>query len=100
MKKPVGNVDSDRLVLLSAELWKATPHNYSSLRYLRFKGKGSAELVYAYGQTIFAVVECRWELPRTGRLRLTYTAVPRGGSGQNVCSKGHQPAQGVAVQPG
>ena len=68
----------DRQTLTGARSWRATPGNYSSLRFLCFNGDGSGELTYAYGQTIYAVVPCAWEVPTAGRLRLTYSAPARG----------------------
>lgn len=70
--------EDDRQVLASAASWRATPDNYSSLRFLCFHPDGSGELTYAYGQTIYVVVPCAWEVPAVGRLRLTYSA-PTGG---------------------
>jgi len=45
---------------------------------MRLNADGSGELIYGYGQTIYAVIPCAWEVPAAGRLRLTYSA-PRGG---------------------
>lgn len=56
--------------------WSATPWNYSSMRSLRFQTDGSGELVYGYGQTIYAVIRCRWEVSRLGKLELTYQPSP------------------------
>lgn len=58
--------------------WRATPDDYSSIRVVRFEADGSGELTYAYGQTIYAIMPCVWEVPAAGRLRLTYAA-PTGG---------------------
>jgi hypothetical protein len=69
---------NDRRVLASARSWRATPDNYSSLRFLSFDADGSGELTYGYGQTIFAIVPCAWDLPSAGRLRLTYAAPTHG----------------------
>jgi hypothetical protein len=44
--------------------------------YLRLADDGTGELVYGYGQTIYATIQCRWELPTAGRLRLTYLETP------------------------
>ena len=68
----------DRQVLASAGIWRATPDNYSSLRFLCFNADASGELTYAYGQTIFVVVPCAWEVVAAGLLRLTYSAPLRG----------------------
>ncbi len=68
----------DRLTLVAAGSWRATPDNYSSLRFLCFNEGGTGELTYAYGQTIYAVVPCKWEVSRGGRLKLIYLAPERG----------------------
>jgi hypothetical protein len=68
----------DRQTLASASSWRATPGNYSSLRFLCFNTDGSGELTYAYGQTIYAVIPCAWDVPAAGRLRLTYAAPTSG----------------------
>ncbi len=65
-------------VLVSAGNWKTTPDDYSSIRFLQLNADGTGELVYAYGQTIYAVVPCLWEIPAAGRLRLTYSVPTRG----------------------
>ena len=64
--------EDDRRTLAAARLWRATPGNYSSCRFLQFRPDGSGQLVYGYGQTIYAVVPCAWEVSAAGRLRLTY----------------------------
>jgi hypothetical protein len=56
--------------------WSATPWNYSSMRSLRFQVDGSGELVYGYGQTIYAVIQCCWEVSGPGKLELTYQPSP------------------------
>ena len=56
--------------------WSATPWNYSSLRVLEFREDGSGRLTYGYGQTIYAIIQCRWEVPSPGLLRLTYLESP------------------------
>jgi hypothetical protein len=58
--------------------WIATPDNYSSLRVLGFDEDGCGKLTYAYGQTIYIVVMCRWELSGENRLRITYTSGSQG----------------------
>jgi hypothetical protein len=72
------DIVSDRETLAAVRSWRATPDNYSSLRFMRFTAKGSGELTYAYGQTIYVVIPCVWELPTAGRLRLSYSAPTRG----------------------
>jgi hypothetical protein len=56
----------DRQTLASSRSWRATPGNYSSLRFLRFNADGFGELTYAYGQTIYAVVLTHGRCRRPG----------------------------------
>lgn len=62
--------------VLTASAWKATPSDYSSLRVLRFEEDGSGTLTYGYGQSIYAIIKCRWSVPRAGVLELTYLESP------------------------
>ncbi|HQR41877.1 MAG TPA: hypothetical protein PLX97_04315 [Gemmatales bacterium] len=69
----MGDVASDTAVLAGGRgVWCATPWNYSSSRSLWLQPDGTGELIYGYGQTIYARVNCRWEVMLSGRLRLTY----------------------------
>ena len=72
----VATADEDRHVLATAGTWRATPGNYSSLRALWLHADGSGDLIYGYGQTIYAFIKCRWEVVSAGLLRLTYLASP------------------------
>ena len=74
----MGNAAKDTLILSSNRVWSATPSEYSSMRFLQFQPDGQAELIYAYGQTIYAVCRCRWSVPVTGELRLTELAITGG----------------------
>jgi hypothetical protein len=75
-------------VLSSTRAWTATPSDYSSLRFLRFGPDGRADLIYFYGQTIYAECVCRWSVPAAGVLRLTELAVTGGRL------KGYEPSAG------
>jgi hypothetical protein len=66
------NMAPDARVLVVSGSWIATPWDYSSLRYLRFSADMSGMVTYGYGQTIYAKIMCRWDLPAAGLLRLTY----------------------------
>ncbi len=68
----------DHRTLALARSWRATPGNYSSMRFFLLNADGSGELTYAYGQTIYAVIPCAWGVPAAGRLRLTYAAPTSG----------------------
>jgi hypothetical protein len=74
----MATAEEDRQVFASARGWRATPGNYSSLRSLWLNADGSGELVYGYGQTIYIVAPCVWEVPSVGRLRFTYLAPTNG----------------------
>lgn len=72
----MATADDDRQTLATAGMWRATPGNYSSTRFLWLHADGTGDLVYGYGQTIYAFIKCRWEVASAGRLRLTYLASP------------------------
>jgi hypothetical protein len=74
----VGDGTTDAALLSSTRAWSATPSDYSSERVLQFWPDGRAELTYFYGQTIYAVCECRWSVPAAGVLRLREFAVAGG----------------------
>jgi hypothetical protein len=46
------------------------------MRDLWLSADGSGELFYGYGQTFYAVINCRWEVESPGRLRLSYLESP------------------------
>jgi hypothetical protein len=46
------------------------------MRSLWLSDGGAGELIYGYGQTIYARINCRWEVLSPGRLRLTYLESP------------------------
>jgi hypothetical protein len=64
------------IAVLTASGWKATPSDYSSLRVLHFEEDGSGTLTYGYGQTVYAIIKCRWSIPHAGVLTLTYLESP------------------------
>jgi len=72
----MATAEEARKMLASAGTWRATPGNYSSLRSLWLHADGSGELIYGYGQTIYAYIKCRWEVVASGCLRLTYLESP------------------------
>jgi hypothetical protein len=67
---------TDVEILSSSHSWRATPWNYSSLRSLMLRTEGNSQLIYGYGQTIYALILCQWEVPEAGSLRLTYLQSP------------------------
>jgi hypothetical protein len=46
------------------------------MRFLALSEDGTGDLIYGYGQTIYARINCRWEVVSSGRLRLTYLESP------------------------
>jgi hypothetical protein len=57
-------------------VWSATPWDYSSLRGVRFRPDKNAELIYGYGQTIYALIKARFEIKADSKLRLVYLESP------------------------
>lgn len=73
----MNDVAADAVVLAGGRgVWTATPWNYSSTRFLWLHEGGAGDLIYGYGQTIYAYIKCRWEVVSPGRLRLTYLDSP------------------------
>jgi hypothetical protein len=62
--------------ILTTSGWKATPWIYSSLRVLSFRPDQLGTLTYGYGQTIYAIIECRWRIPDVGLIELNYLESP------------------------
>ena len=67
---------NDLGILAGTRAWSATPHNYSSMRFLTFNSHGHGEAVYGYGQTIYAKVGFEFELSGGSVLRLKYLPSP------------------------
>ena len=67
---------SDMEILTGTRSWGATPHDYSSLRFLSFKSDGSGEAIYGYGQTIYAKVDFEFDLAGGSVLQLKYQHSP------------------------
>ncbi len=70
-----GTADTD-LLPAGRGIWLATPWNYSSLRSLWLRPDGNGQLIYGYGQTFYAHILCRWQIPASGVLRLHYLESP------------------------
>jgi hypothetical protein len=64
-------------ILTGTHAWSATPDNYSSLRCVMLKRDGSGTVIYGYGQTIYAKIDVRFELPTPGRIRFEYMETPQ-----------------------
>ena len=52
--------------------WVAKPWNYNACYQINFKGDGSGHLVLGYGQSIYAMVEHRFEVLLPNLVRLMY----------------------------
>ncbi len=72
----MGDAASD-IAVLTGSSWTATPEDYSSMRSLEFSEDGSGTLTYGYGQTIYAIIKCRWRVARACVLELEYLESPR-----------------------
>jgi hypothetical protein len=70
-------VPSHHDILVGSRAWSATPWDYSSLVYLQFVSDAAGQLVYGYGQTIYARLNIRFELPVAGQLRVHYLDSPK-----------------------
>src|SRR5688572_16686699 len=57
-------------------VWGATPWDYSSSRWLRFKKEGISDCCYGYGQTIYAVINFNFEVLSENTIRLSYLDSP------------------------
>ena len=53
-------------ILTASHAWSATPENYSSLRSVMLGRDGTGTVLYGYGQTIYAKIDCRFEVPEAG----------------------------------
>jgi len=72
----VSDIAQGDILIGGRGVWNATPWDYSSLRFLSFQSDGSGELIFGYGQAIYAVIKCRWKLASPGQLHLTYLESP------------------------
>ena len=90
----MGDVASDPAVLAHGRGgWAATPWDYSSMRHLWLSADGSGELVYGYGQTFYARINCRWEVESPGRLRLSYLPSPAFQAFRGYTPAGDEPSR-------
>ncbi len=64
-------------ILTASPAWSATPENYSSLRSVMLGRDGTGTVIYGYGQTIYAKIDCRFEVPQAGRIRFEYLTTPQ-----------------------
>ena len=64
-------------ILTGSPNWAATPDNYSSLRSVTLGRDGTGTVLHGYGQTIYAKIDCRFEVPELGRIRFEYLPTPQ-----------------------
>lgn len=62
--------------LISSRSWSAYPWDYPSAIYLQFRSDSSAELCFAYGQTVYAHIKCRFALSGANEITLFYLDSP------------------------
>jgi hypothetical protein len=65
-------ISSQLVVLNGSPSWSAAPDNYSSLQPIYLEADGTARLIYGYGQTIYAVIDARFEVTAPGVMRFDY----------------------------
>ena len=92
------NESTDFQILTSSRSWRATPWDYSSLRFLRFNDDASAEFCYGYGQTIYAIIKCQFELTPEKNLRLSYLESPARGHFQGFVPTDANQAKDIRYQ--
>ena len=63
-------------ILTGCGAWAATPGDYSSMRALRFAPDGTGQVLYGYGQTIYAVIACRFAVIEPDRVEWEYLESP------------------------
>ena len=63
-------------VLTGCRAWPATPGDYSSLRSLRFVPDGTGQVLYGYGQTIYAKIACRFAVTEPDQVEWVYLVSP------------------------
>lgn len=63
-------------ILIATRSWAATPWDYNSCIFLRFRADGSGDMVFGYGQTIFAKVNFRFSLNTLNELTFIYQDSP------------------------
>lgn len=62
----------DQQVLSSSRAWCATPTDYNSLIFVRFRADGSGDMTFGYGQTIYAKIQIHFEIAEQGRMTIKY----------------------------
>jgi len=85
------DLQHDFQILTLSRLWVATPWDYSSARWLRFKGDGTSEICFGYRQTIYALIKFEFEIIKEKTFKITYLDSPA--LAEDVYFKGFTPSQ-------
>lgn len=72
-------MDPTEILLGERGVWGATPWDYSSLRFLWFHDDATGQMLYGYGQTIYAEIRFEWRVTEAGLLWLSYRDSPGNG---------------------
>ena len=83
-------------ILTSSRLWVATPWDYSSSRWLRFKSDDKSDCCYGYGQTIYAVINFEFEIKAENTLKIKLLDSPALAEGLHF--KGFKPSQSNLIK--
>ncbi|MGI8494124.1 MAG: hypothetical protein ACR2L1_02265 [Pyrinomonadaceae bacterium] len=78
-------------ILTSSRLWVATPWDYSSARWLRFKSDDLSDCCFGYGQTVYAFIKFEFEIMAENTLKIIYLGSPALADG--LYFKGFSPSQ-------
>jgi hypothetical protein len=70
------NLMLDFDLLTTTRSWVSIPWNYNSCIALRFRADGSGDMVFGYGQTIFAMINFTFSMNTLNELTLIYQYSP------------------------
>jgi hypothetical protein len=70
-------ISSQLGILTRSPSWAATPDNYSSLRTISLNADGTGHAIYAYGQTICAMINFRFAITAPAMMRFDYIETPQ-----------------------
>ena len=87
---------NDFEILTSSRIWTATPWDYSSSRWLRFRGDNKSDCCFGYGQTIYAVIKFEFEITTENNLKITFLESPA--LAENLYFKGFTPSQNNQIK--
>jgi len=87
---------NDFEILTSSRLWVATPWDYSSARWVRFKSGDRSECCFGYGQTVYAFIKFEFEIIAENKLKITYLNSPP--LADDLYFKGFVPSQNNPIK--